>query len=212
MPKSRKKVKKKVGPVFHIYCEGEKTEPNYINGYLCKKFPGERRLKIEKTNKNTPVQLVEAAINAKNSKDCPEGDVFWVVYDRESTVKYSNELHQEAYVLADKNNISIALSNVCFEIWILLHFQENTAPYSNCDDVLSNSDLKKVHIKDYTKGNNEIFNQILDKVDDARKNAEMMNKATIKSADSCWVREYQWNPYTAVHYLLDAIDTFAKKL
>ena len=34
MPKNKKTIKKKVDPVFHIFCEGEKTEPLYINGYI----------------------------------------------------------------------------------------------------------------------------------------------------------------------------------
>jgi len=98
MPKKRKGNTRTVKPVMHIFCEGDKTEPNYINGYLKSVHQGNRRLKIvvvEKTRKNTPVQLVDEALEAKKNKSTPDGDVFWVVYDRESVAKYDNELHKK---------------------------------------------------------------------------------------------------------------------
>ena len=141
MPKKRKKNNKarQLAPVLHIYCEGEKTEPNYLNGYIEQSLPGNRLLKIitvENTNKNTPVQLVEEAIEAKGSKYCPEGDIFWVVYDRESKASYSADLHSKAYQMAIGNGVNVALSNVCFEIWLLLHYQYNTKAY-NCFEELT---------------------------------------------------------------------------
>ena len=54
MPKPRSAANKPVKPILHIFCEGEKTEPNYLNGYLGKFHPGNRRLnviKVEKTKK-----------------------------------------------------------------------------------------------------------------------------------------------------------------
>ena len=97
MPKPRRKSNKKLKPVFHIYCEDEKTEPNYLNGYLNKFHPVNRRLKvikIEKTRKNTPIQLVNEAVIKKKNKSTPSSDSFWVVYDREAITKYPNSLHK----------------------------------------------------------------------------------------------------------------------
>lgn len=214
MPKkNRNRAQKSLAPVFHIYCEGEKTEPNYFRGYIEKSFPGNRRLsiiRIEDTKKNTPVQLVEEAVKAKNSKGCPEGDVFWVVFDRESEAKYSKELHQKAYQQAQANGVNIALSNVCFEIWILLHFEKNTAAYSSYNDLKSNSNLCKYHISNYDKGNKRIFEVISDRVDVARENAVTMNRATKDCADLSWTKPYQWNPFSDVYKLLDAMDEFGR--
>lgn len=157
MPKKRAKPIRQPKPVMHIYCEGKKTEPNYINGYINSKHQGNRRLKIiriEKTTKNTPIQLVEEALKQQKSGSIPEEDVFWVVYDRESDQKYPDALHKKAYEKAG-NKLKIAISNVCFEIWILLHFQEVTAPYSNFEDLYKNSPLcghlKNVGVKKYEK-------------------------------------------------------------
>lgn len=109
MPKNRARIEKELLPKFHIYCEGAKTEPNYLNGYIGNMYPGNVRLKIIEivpTKKNTPKQLVDEAVADKKSK-YPNGDIFWVVYDRESKHKYSDKLHMEAYQKAKSNNIYI---------------------------------------------------------------------------------------------------------
>ncbi len=214
MPKKRSNSNKDVKPVFHIFCEGE-TEEAYLRGYINKFYSGNRRLKviqIEKTKKNKSIDLVEDAI--KSQKNCPKGDIFWVVCDREDEKEYSDERHKIAYDKAKPKNISIAISNVCFEVWILLHFQATVKPFSIYDDLIKNSSLrdlcKKRGLDDYEKGNKQIFDIFKGKeLDDARTRAERMNKDTQKNADSKWTMPYQWNPYTNVHELLDAIDQFA---
>jgi hypothetical protein len=218
MPKIRNKAVKALKPVLHIYCEGEKTEPNYLHGYIDKFFSQNRRLKIikiENTKKNTPVQLVEEAIKAK--KNNPDGDVFWVVYDRESVQKYPDELHAKACSKAKSQKIKIALSNVCFELWLLLHFQNNTTAYSNYDDLRKNSSLRsecqKRGLKDYDKGEKSVFNFFTNQdIKQARIRARKMNAETKKTANVSCTKPYQWNPYTNVHHLLHAIDKFARKL
>ena len=204
MPKKKNRPEQKLKPRLHIFCEGEKTEPNYLKGYVNQTFPGIRLIVVEKSKTNTPVQLVEEALEAKRRE--PEDDIFWVVYDRESTIKYKNALHSEARQKAG-NHIRIALSNVCFEVWLLLHFQNSSAPYTSCADLLKRSNLKK-HIKDYDKANNRTYSS--EEIEFARKNAKHMNIQTKKGANSL-KHLHQWNPYTDVHKLLDAIDDFGKK-
>ncbi|MBQ0713039.1 MAG: RloB domain-containing protein [Porticoccus sp.] len=218
MPRPRRNASKKLRPVLHIFCEGEKTEPNYINGYL-RKFHASNRLlkviKVEKTDKNTPVQLVEEAIKLKEDKDTPALDFFWVVYDREAESKYSDTLHREALDKAQGKNIKVSLTTICFEVWLLLHFSDTAAPYSSCSDLLKNSslndELNKLGIKKYDKASNDIFELISDRIPDARVRAERMNDAIIKSSSHNKDHPYSLNPYTGVHLLLDAIDDFVEK-
>ncbi len=213
MPKPRKKSYKKVEPVLHIYCEGEKTEPIYLKGYINKFHPGNRRYKIieiEETKKNTPVQLVNEAVKRKKDHSTPDGDKFWVVYDRESTAKYSETLHRKAYDKAQSNSVDVALSNVCFEVWILLHLVDSNASYASCDDLLRKSPLKaelrKRGISNYDKADTKVFEVISDNIDDARKRAKSLNQATLNSSYDTENSPYKLNPYTRVHELLDAID------
>ncbi|WP_082881018.1 RloB family protein [Methylomonas sp. DH-1] len=166
MPKPRKnRQEQKLKPVLRIYCEGAKTEPNYLQGYIDRFFPTNRLLKvirIEDTKKNTPKQLVDEAVVAKKvANKSGLNDSFWVVYDRESEIKYSEELHRNAYKKAQRNDVAVVLSNVCFEVWLLLHFQHTAAPYSCYDELRKNSPLRqefrKRGISDYDKGEKTIF-------------------------------------------------------
>lgn len=218
MPKPRGKKNLALKPVLHIFCEGKKTEPNYLYGYLITQYTGNRLLqviKVEKTNKNTPIQLVEAAIALKGSSEIPAHDEFWVVYDRESKAKYSDALHQEALNKANSQKIKIALSNVCFELWILLHFQDVSAPYTSFTNLMKESnlkaELKKVGIKNYEKADARVFEIIKKYIPDARNRAEKMNRSTANASHDNEERPHLLNPYTKVHELLDAIDLFAKK-
>lgn len=215
MPKKKDSKKKLLIPTFHMFCEGEKTEPYYINGYLSH-FHSEKRniFLIEDTKKNTPVQLVVAAINHKETT--PENDLYWVVFDRESTVKYSHKLHLKAMTLANKYNINIALSNVCFEFWLLLHFTQTTASYSSCQDLLSNSKLKAYlktqGIEKYDKGLPLLFDALKTKITDAKKNAKIINQQAINAAEHGRTAPCYLNPYTNVNELFIAIDDFAEQL
>ncbi len=218
MPKVRGKGNRQIKPVLHILCEGEKTEPNYLNGYLRKYHSCNRRLKvikIEKTNKNTPVQLVAEAIKLKNDPSSSNKDIFWVVYDREAKSKYSDNLHKKALDKAKSKGISVAFTNVCFEVWILLHIEDLTSPYSSCTDLLRTSSLKAslkaLGIANYDKADKAVFDAISDNIPLARQRARNMNKSTLKSSFTNKENPHLLNPYTTVHELLDAIDKFVEK-
>ena len=203
MPKKRNRAKRELKPQLHIFCEGKETEPFYFRRYLEIYYPGIRLVSIPNIEENTPVQLVKKAIREK--KKAPKGDLFWTVYDRESEIKYSKKLHDQARKMAKKHDINIALSNVCFEVWILLHFTKDIAPYDNFDDLKRRSRLKEF-IPKYGKSIKYPFSK--KEMNAARIRASLINKATQAGADSFWNQPHQWNPYTDVHKLLDAMDHF----
>jgi hypothetical protein len=215
MPKAKKKAgnKKPLKPIFHIFCEGKKTEPYYIKGYINHFHSDKKRLLVvENANKNTPVQLVKEAIEHKAKSN--KGDVYWVVFDRESVSKYSHELHLKARKTAKDNGIEIAFSNVCFEYWLLLHLEYSTASYESCDDLLKHSSLKKRlaerGVKNYDKGYAYLFDKL--KADNGIQNAKMNAAKVMKNAlntaqhgkrSPCYL-----NPYTDVHELLADMQNF----
>jgi hypothetical protein len=115
MPKRKPALTLQPKQLLHIYCEGEKTEPNYLSAYIQANFPGNNGRKvvvIEKTKKNTPIQLGDVAVAAKRSNKNLDNDEYWVVYDREAIAKYTDELHANASKKARDNGVHIALSNV----------------------------------------------------------------------------------------------------
>jgi len=187
VPKRKPRNKKLLIPTFHIFCEGEKTEPYYIKGYVSHNYSDKKNIiLVEDTNKNTPVQLVEVAVKHKTVGN--KGDVYWVVFDREAITKYSHDLHLKAKALANKHNIEIAFSNVCFELWLLLHLKYSTASYESCDDLLAKSDLKKLlkkkGIDNYDKGYAFLFDALKNDISDALKNAKQVKTYAINTAEN----------------------------
>jgi hypothetical protein len=217
MPKERSKKVIRVLPVFRIYCEGEKTEPNYIRAYLDENHESNRTIKIVEVRdikQNTPVQIIERAVSEKSQSDVLKDDVFWGVYDREAIAKYSNSLHKEAMDLAGKNKIKIAFSNVCFEFWILLHFTSCTKSFAKCDDVIGSKEfkdaLKSIGIKSYSKSSHEVSCLVVAGHKTAARHAENINAQAIASAPASVLEGelYKLAPYTDVFKLLKAIDSF----
>jgi len=214
MPKPRKESKLRPFKTFKIFCEGEKTEPYYLKGYIATldNDAGKKVFEVPPTENNTAAQLVDEAIDAKNSPNALPGDEFWVVYDRESPAKYPDQLHAEALLKAQQNGINIALCNVCFEYWILIHMIETDAPYQNCGDVLKNSPLKvefkKLSGKEYKKAASNTFTYLQDLVADARRRGARINRRGLEEANKGMGQPHQINPYVGVVKLLDAIDAF----
>ena len=184
-----------------MFCEGEKTEPLYIRGYI-NHFHSEKRniILVEDTNKNTPVQLVDEAITAKNQGN--ENDIIWVVFDRESEAKYSHELHQQARQKANANGIKIAFSNVCFEYWILLHFGFTAGSFGSYDDLKRNSALSRhlnnIGISNYDKAFPTLFDKIKEKVPDAITNSNRLKRQALASAEPGREAPHFLNPYIDV--------------
>ncbi|EMU6896025.1 RloB family protein [Serratia bockelmannii] len=208
--------KKTIKPkrLMHIICEGAKTEPFYFSSYIDN-FASEKAKVIEIPNckKNTPVQLVDEAVSRKKSKETSSDDEFWVVYDREAVAKYSNKLHAQAWSKALANNINIAFSNICFELWILQHFELTTSPFTCCEELLATSNLrahlKRVGIHNYEKGNAQLFSKISGGLGHARVRAARLNELVIRDAPVEHTNKpYMLNCYTNIYELLDAIDKF----
>jgi hypothetical protein len=215
MPKKKGANKISVKPAFRIFCEGEKTEPAYIKAYINYFHSENRRLiVVEDTKKNTPVQLVEVAVREKKLSD--DNDIYWVVFDRESIAKYSNELHLKAIKNAKDNGIEIAFSNVCFEYWFLLHFAFTDAAYDCCDSLLRQSQLKKkleeVGIEDYDKGFPFIFDKLKDKIPDAFTHAARLKKTALATAEKGKDAPCYLNPYVDVHELFLDMKQFSSGL
>jgi hypothetical protein len=212
MPKRRKVSKQKPLKTLRIFCEGEKTEPSYLNGYLKTLGDSARKFVIEDTNKNTPVQLVEVAIALKKSPNSLPNDEFWVVYDRESTAKYSDALHAQARQKAASAGIQIAICNVCFEYWLLLHLVETDAPYTSFDNLMKNSAFNAAFKQacgcDYKKSGRSLFEKLKVSIPEARVRAQRLNETGKENADPARSEPHHINPYVGIVELLDAIDAF----
>lgn len=107
-----------------VFCEGEASEPDYINA--LKRLPAVRdntAINVEiDPGQGVPVTLVELAI--RRAAD-DEVDECWCVFDVEWPEHHPNL--DRAIDLAKRHRIKLAISNPCFELWLILHFQSQTA-------------------------------------------------------------------------------------
>ncbi|SHN47991.1 RloB family protein [Cryptosporangium aurantiacum] len=116
---------------FVIYCEGRRTEPEYLEE--LKRDPEVRDaaavdLRIQSSVKSsTPLALVQLAIEAKdrNTREQGEVDEFWCVFDVEWPQHHPGLIR--AVETAQRAGISLAISNPCFEIWLVWHFRDHTS-------------------------------------------------------------------------------------
>lgn len=214
MPKPRKRSVERPHRTLRIYCEGAKTEPQYLKAYIATLDTQNRKsvIEVEDTRKNTPVQLVEEAIRAKSSRESLPGDEFWVVYDRESPAKYPDSKHAEAMTKARAAGVRVAITNVCFEYWLLLHFAETSKPYECYEDLRKNSALndgiKNALGCDYEKASRRIFSALEKFFPVARQRATNLNERARETAPPGKSEPYHMNPYIGFVDLLDAIDNF----
>lgn len=113
---------------FLIVCEGEVTEPEYFRD-IRQTERGLIDLKIVPAG--VPKSVVERAagmkkdseLEAKRRKDENlRYDHVWCVFDVDV-----HPFVAEAKQQAMSNSIELAVSNPCFELWFLLHFQDQTA-------------------------------------------------------------------------------------
>jgi hypothetical protein len=78
-----------------------------------------------------PLGVVQRTVVERNElarKSEREVDFVWAVFDKDDADLNEARIDrfQQAFTLAAAENISIALSNECFELWLLLHFDDVT--------------------------------------------------------------------------------------
>ena len=129
------------GRCILIVCEGAETEPNYFESLRNYLKLSNIRVKI-KDHAGAPISVVEEALDLveKRNKDirdgrtnAPQFEAIWCVFDVENPC--NNQSFDQAVLIADQNNFSLAVSNPAFEFWYVLHFKCTTRPFSNGNEL-----------------------------------------------------------------------------
>ena len=105
---------------FYIATEGTKTEPIYFE--YIDRFREDIQLKIIGAGKS-PKGVQTKIENHLTKKGLSRGDEAWIVVDRDKWEV--NEINQ-VQRWANSNYCSFTLSNPCFELWLILHFEDKT--------------------------------------------------------------------------------------
>jgi len=179
-----------------VVCEGKKTEVRYFED--LRRAVRSSLVDVEIHDEHgVPKTLVECAVrkmkeadkDAKRQRDENlKYNSVWCVFDVDEHPSLP-----EAKQQAQAHNVRLAVSNPCFELWALLHFQDQSA---ELDRHQARQRLKK-HLPSYDK---ELpFNDIDLHWKDARKRALALEKRH-ETAD-----QPGGNPSTAVHELVTLI-------
>lgn len=117
-------------PHILVCCEGIVTEPSYFNG--LKREGHNNLLRVEvKPGGKVPKTLVDFAVDLKHEAenkarrledDNLKYDEVWCVFDVDAHPHIP-----DAKQKAEANHIKLAISNPCFELWLLLHFCDQHA-------------------------------------------------------------------------------------
>lgn len=111
-----------------IACEGKVTEPSYFNEIRhLARIPIELVIRagaVPKTLVEWAVKLKKDALRKarKQKDDNQRYDQVWCVFDIDG-----HPFVPESKQQARDNGIELAISNPCFELWVLLHFRDQTS-------------------------------------------------------------------------------------
>ena len=113
---------------FTIYCEGANTEPQYLRA--LKTVYKDALIVVDTVAPaGVPYTIARKAVEfikqleKEKTSSFEEGDEVWVVFDRDEHHKF-----EEAVNLCEQKRISVARSNPCFELWIILHVTDFNKP------------------------------------------------------------------------------------
>jgi len=167
-----------------IVSEGSKTEPQYFDEIRKEFRLPVRNITVSGSELGTaPIQVVEYAEQTFKKGNPHKGieprafDRIFAVFDRDQHHSYFDALSQaEALDNKLRNDAKQkvpfkAIASVpCFELWLLLHYEDIRTPMHR-DDVMR---CLKQYIPDYTKGMNRIFAITRSQLDTAMKRVEML--------------------------------------
>ena len=196
------------GRHYLIVCEGTKTEPNYFEALRLRLAGGEADKVVVVGAQDNTLGLVDRArseIELRNQSDDPPYYHVWLVFDRDS---FPPDDFDNAILAAESEDARfnpdsadfhphwhVAWSNEAFELWYLLHFQENSGGAIARDRY---QELLSAHLgRPYMKNDPNMFLTLLPSV-----------KAALDRADRAyrrWTTDTPWhdrNPATAVHFLV----------
>ena len=185
-----------------IVCEGEVTEPGYFRGLKHDLRAAPVTIEINDQS-GVPKTLVERAVELKKAAEARAKrernaylryDQVWCVFDVDAHPNLPEALQQ-----AKANGIRIALSNPCFELWILLHFQDQRAHLER----KAAAHACRKHLPRYRKG--VAYDALKDRYAEALQRARDLADWQEKRGNG------GANPSTGVYLLTEVLQVLGKK-
>jgi hypothetical protein len=198
-------------PSFHgrpsllVVCEGTETEPRYFKALRQELRLSTLQVEIARSGGSAPIRVVDEALDQRTRREREAAtdptklpfDEIWCVFD----VDQHSSLDQ-ALDKARAHQLSVILSNPCFEFWFLLHFEQTGQAFLHCKRLVEH--LGKKHLPGYDKGA-DVFDQL-----------NPHKELAIRRSKSLFRQQWQHendlrrcNPCTQVHRLVERLQKIA---
>ncbi len=202
----RKQGVRQPGRRFLVVCEGEKTEPNYLQEIQALMRIYTANLFVTHAGVTEPRQIVDAAwqfFHEGKGKFRPKAaDVVLAVFDRDQHRTYNDALDFASTLDArkPKNDEKQAVrilaipSHSCFELWPLLHFKDQQTPIHRHDAF----DQVRCFVPGYDKGMCGLFAKMKEHLPNALERAYRLAERFDPRTEGPWT-----GMHMLVHLLLD---------
>lgn len=160
---SRPEPTRRIKKIFIIVPEGEKTEQIYFDQFNNQSTI--IKIICRKPKHSAPKYLLKEIIKVVKEDKLRSGDEAWIVLDKDKWNENDiNDLHEKG---KGKVKYELAVSNPCFEYWLLLHFEngKGITDSNNCVKCL------RKYIKEYKK-NDYSTDILIDKIPKAIERAK----------------------------------------
>lgn len=193
-----------------IATEGEKTEQQYFEGLQekCETSPSRIHLKIlepRTTGHSSPKYVLSQLSDYKKEFGLNSNDELCMVIDRDSQSWTEAELSLVAAQCESKQFV-LALSNPCFEVWLLLHIkdideysqQEISDLFSNKNEALK-KEIRKL-LGQYNPSNLN-FSDFIESIDTA------IHRASVLDTDpqARWPNNFGTRVYVPVKKIMESM-------
>lgn len=192
--------RRKRNPVVYLICEGSETEIRYFKKFRSRECNIDI-VPIPSQYKSADKLVQKARATIGYSPYYPdEGDIIWCVFDRDDN---TNAMLSKAKQMAIKEGYQIAFSNPSFEVWFLLHFNNQTTPVENCETAIKLL-KKKGRLEQYEK-NKEVYEQLKPLQEAAIDRAK--KRVAALQAEHTEILSRESNPVTTVAELVEYLNS-----
>lgn len=190
-----------------IVCEGEKTEPQYLREIQQALRLATAHVQVLHSQIGTqPQQVLEYALTVFKEGDRERGvragefDRIVVVFDRDDHQTYHAALAKASTQSGRFRNdnraavpVDVVASVPCFELWLLLHFEDVHAPLHRHEAL----ERLQAHLPGYEKGCGGHWAATQGRLCDATQRAQRLAEATTAHDGT--------QPYTGMHELVSLL-------
>lgn len=179
--------------VFVIATEGKETEPIYFHYFNSDEFRKNIHVKVlgTRTGGSSPRAVAKRLREYVKEYDVEPGDELWVVVDVDSWgAQTLDQLCQEC----GDQGYRVAVSNPCFELWLLLHQDKPRTPASARD---CQRELER-HLGSFTKSKYDL-NRLIPYIQAALNHARRLDQ----NPDELWPHTTGTHVYRLVEKLVE---------